>query len=60
MIAAPTPHRYYLDDLFPSGEAAQVPYLYSPAFAAKLDQIRALGRRGITPSGRVYYEVTER
>ena len=51
--------RYYLDDLFPRGPIAQVPYLYGPEHSERLNEIVRKGQRGMTADGRVYYELAE-
>ena len=54
--------KYYLDDLFPSTKqpgAAQIPFLYSPAYLAKLNSLLSAGNLFTDPAGRKYVILSE-
>ena len=50
--------RIYLNDLFPKGEVAQVPYLYAESFSEQLNKIMAEGIAKKDQRG-IYYEIDE-
>ena len=54
-----TAQRYYLDDLFPKGEIAQVPYFYPKSHNELLNKLVQFAKRGVDSAGRVYYELEQ-